>query len=877
MRAVSHLIPSRISPAKSRLGAVALGVLLAQAAFAQTPTPTPTPSPTPTPFPTAVLFPASNLLYGVPNGGRYDAANLVIDPAGAVWSASATENTVARLSADRATITRWTFPKDAAPSSLLREPDGTFWVTELGGFKVGKFDPATGKLKEWPDAGRRPTALVKISEGKFWLPETGGALAQFDSVGNQFTYHTVANSNVRSLSYPYVDEAGAIWTSDFASGTILRYTPDASKVTRWTLPNIYVLPSKVVRGPDDKLWFSFYGSGQLARFDPATNELRTYDLVPGSLPYDLKIYRGRILYSEQIYGEIGLFDPKTYPVSATTVLTPEEFDTVSTVIASTPSETTLTSKDDAPTLLPPAGISGNGYPGLVTAPASPFTIWGLEVDLVRQRVWFGTSGNIGQLRPPLPQSDDDWVVPSAASIGGAGGVRWKTESVLWNKGTPDSSNATKPLEFTQRLLLTDWILGFPIGSVGTIAAGALFAQTDAIGDALAAPDNSGALRFVPNGTTGVATDLYAWARTSRSREDGGTYGFAANAVKGTRALKAGETGFLFAPPDADGQRVNAGLFVLEDAKGTISILDANGAVVGAPYAFDWPSGYHRQFSTIFAALGVAPVPNARISYALSSGKILPFGTSIHDGTSDPVGLAAFLPTDASGFQWIPSARKNADVTTDLQLYNSGTTDAQVSFDFTAADPFGTESPSLRLFASATVPAGKTVVLRDVLGTVLGLPSGSGTLFIGSDKPLFAFARITGGPAGARFGWGVPAMDGRSSAGPETRAVFLAAGDTGWDVMETQLAIYNSFETAATATLRATFADGTAAGTRDVTIPPKSTRTLDAAFYAISGAGVPYGRLEVLPAAGSPPLSAALVRRDNKTGDADLIPPFVTTR
>ena len=51
------------------------------------------------------------------------------------------ERLAPKLSPDGTKSTRWTMPKDAAPSSLLRDPDGTFWLTELGGFHVANFDP----------------------------------------------------------------------------------------------------------------------------------------------------------------------------------------------------------------------------------------------------------------------------------------------------------------------------------------------------------------------------------------------------------------------------------------------------------------------------------------------------------------------------------------------------------------------------------------------------------------------------------------------------------------------------------------------------------------------------------------------------------------
>ena len=62
--------------------------------LAQTPTPTPTATPTPPPTPTpepAISIPASVGSIGIPNGGRYDASNMILEADGTIWTASANE------------------------------------------------------------------------------------------------------------------------------------------------------------------------------------------------------------------------------------------------------------------------------------------------------------------------------------------------------------------------------------------------------------------------------------------------------------------------------------------------------------------------------------------------------------------------------------------------------------------------------------------------------------------------------------------------------------------------------------------------------------------------------------------------------------------
>lgn len=821
------------------------------------------------------IIPASVRLYGVPDGGRYDAANLVLAPDGTVWSASANENVVARLSADGTEYTRWKFPTDASPSSLLLEPDGTFWLTELGGFKVGKFDPATGALKEWPDAARRPTALAKRPDGKLWLPETSGTLALFDPAAGTFTYFTTRD--IASLSYPLLEADGTLWAADFLLGRLLRFAPDGLTAKRWELPNTLSSPSKIFRGPDGALWMTLYASGELARFDPATNEIKVFQLGSFLLPYDLATYKGRILFSDQRNGSIGFFDPKDALPVLTKTLEPKdvtlEGDDVRTV---TPVETVLEPTTAAPIDFPASVVSGAVSDNFVEMASGQGLVWGLAVDETRGRIWYATLGGIGTLLPPVPVTVDDLYVPAAASIGGQNGVEWTTDIVAWNRGTKPETGDPVTIPVSERLIPNGWIAGYGPGASFDVLPGRLVARFDPIGTEMGGPDSFGALRLVANA---VPTDLFGWARVSWKREDGGTYGFARNAVKVDRAVGEGQEGFLFAPPDAS-QRTNAGFFVLELVTGTLAIVDPAGTEL-ASVPFSWAAGTHMQWSTVFDGLGLPAIPSARVVFRVAKGQLLPFGMSIDGATNDPIDLVPRLPGDAGTLQWLFALGRGdgplgPGTRTDVQLFNGGEAEASVTLVFrrarTESDP---EPPADLPAATVTVPAKAVVTLPDVLGETFGLDGVAGGIDVLSDVPVHAFARVTApDEAGGRFGYGVPGLLGNASIPSGSRGVFISVTDSGWDVVESELQLTNPMDVPVTMTVRLVSAQAEAVGSRGYTLQPKETLRVPAAWFAIAGNGTYFGRMEVVPAQGSGPLFATVVRRDKKTGDGDLLLPFV---
>jgi streptogramin lyase len=836
-----------------------------------------TPTPTPTPDTSSSVVPASQAIYQIPNGGRYDAANVIVGPDGSTWSGSASENVIARLSPDGKTVTRWPMPADAAPSSFVADSDGTFWITELGGFNVTHFDPATNTLTQWPDAARRPTALMKRPDGAFWLPETDGLLAKFDPTTGVFTYF---RGPATSLAYPAMRPDGTLFTCDFLYPAIVRYTPDGVTATRWNVPTtaasdttaVPTLPSKMVRAPDGALWIGFWGSGQLGRFDEDTGELSVWDLAPGSYPYDLVPYRGRILYGEQALGQIGVFDPAGAAPNAVYTLTPTDYTTTVSTATAVPVPTTLVPSD---TEIQTGGVSsatGLAAPPFVQMPAAgTFALWGIAVDERRGRFLYGAGGAIGSLLPPLSYFDSDLYIPTARSGAGLGGRTYTTGIVAWNRATPDANEVASDLKGAQRLLPSGWIAGFSPAAGLTVPANALVAEDDVIGQTMAAPGNTGAIWLI---SAAGSPDLAVTARTSTAAPGGGTYGYAVNGERADATLGEGETGFVFAPPDAASQPMCAGLLVLAASKGTISVAGADGSILGT-FGYDWPAGYQIQGETIWEAFATKPADSGRVVFSVTTGKILPFGVSFDATTGDPTGLPAFGPAGAGVSLTLPAAWRGGRALgaaggTDLQLFNGGSSAAAVTLAFRAATQTDAAAPAQSL-PPVTVPPGQVVTVIDVLA-----PLGKGlygTLEVSSDLPVSAFARVHASAAGGgTYGYGVA---GRPPGGaiPQTlRGVFLSASSPA-DVATADLLLVNPGDAAVSAAVSLWNADGTAAGTASFGVAAHGTRIVPSVWQAIAGAPPALGRLDVSP---DGPLFATLVRKDVASGDADALTPLIAT-
>src|SRR5450759_3451221 len=348
-----------------------------------------------------------------------------------------------------------------ADADLDADADGTFWVTELGCFKVAHFDPASGNVTEYVDGTRRPTTLVKRPDGKFWLPETGGLLALFDPSVPSFIYYQTPG--VFYLSYPWQDADGTLFSLDFIYGTVVRWAPDLSTARVWTVPTTSLSPSKIVRLADGKLWISFFNSSELGRFDDQTGTLDIFTLNAGAFPYDIQNYRGLVIYSD-LAGQVGFLDPaKVVPSSSTTLTQVDVVPLVRSTLPTTAATSALTF--DEQNLIPPLpgfDLGSSALPGLAQIFVNNGTaLWAMLVDEMRGRIFFGTMGAIGILGPP-PQIDvrDLYLASaSAAALPSDPARAYRTQIVTWNRGTPDATGVTKALNPIQRVLPDGWIAG----------------------------------------------------------------------------------------------------------------------------------------------------------------------------------------------------------------------------------------------------------------------------------------------------------------------------------------------------------------------------------------------------------------------------------
>jgi streptogramin lyase len=207
----------------------------------------------------------------------------------------------------RVIITEYDLPRPGImPSFAVIDKHGMIWYADFLAPVVGRLDPRTGRVKEWPlplvKPGFEPGSLcLKVGpDGNIWIARSfQGAVARFDPKTEKVTTWSEPTEyrNIHSrVSYLAPTPQGKVWFSDTFNRTLNLLDPASGKVTAW--PGF----------PDWKWsWENDAGSG--------THGKKAVGHFPYSLGSDS---RGWGYFTDEAGGNIGEIDPEghitLYPV-----------------------------------------------------------------------------------------------------------------------------------------------------------------------------------------------------------------------------------------------------------------------------------------------------------------------------------------------------------------------------------------------------------------------------------------------------------------------------------------------------------------------------------------------------------------------------------
>ena len=238
----------------------------------------------------------------------------------------------------------------ATPGSRPHDPlatrDGALWYSGQMANVLGRVDPKTGKVREYPlkTAHSGPHGLMEDKDGDIWYTgNTGALIGRLDPKTGAVTEYPMPDPNAKDPHTLIFDKAGILWFTvqnanrigrlDPKSGEIKLLTPPTPKSRpygmavnskgtvfvvqfgEYKLPDPGARPRRIAITSDDRVWYTDYARGYLGRLDPASGKVSEWQSPSGpkSAPYGISAIHDVIWYSESEAkpNTVVRFDPKT--------------------------------------------------------------------------------------------------------------------------------------------------------------------------------------------------------------------------------------------------------------------------------------------------------------------------------------------------------------------------------------------------------------------------------------------------------------------------------------------------------------------------------------------------------------------------------------
>jgi virginiamycin B lyase len=237
---------------------------------------------------------------------------------GAIWWAGQWGNLIGRIDPATGAMTEYPLPAGAMPHTVVLDEAGQVWYTGNKNATIGMLDPKTGEITEDPmpdPAAKDPHTAVFDADGILWFTlQQSNMIGRLDPASGEVKLVTMPTPDPRPYGIK-IDAAGSPWVACNGSNCLVRVDPKTMALTAIELP----IPETTVRrldiADDGMIWYVNSSQGRLGRFNPETGAITEWPSPsgPDSHPYALAVVDGIVWYNESGKRPDALvrFDPRT--------------------------------------------------------------------------------------------------------------------------------------------------------------------------------------------------------------------------------------------------------------------------------------------------------------------------------------------------------------------------------------------------------------------------------------------------------------------------------------------------------------------------------------------------------------------------------------
>ena len=177
--------------------------------------------------------------FALPASSGYANLNTaVFDRSGVLWF-TGQSGIYGRLDPRVGKVRVFRAPRGEGPYGITVTPSGTVYYASLAGSYLGRLDVrrATVRVLQPPTEGQGARRAWSDSKGRIWVSEwNAGNVARYDPATGRWREWRLPGANPMPYAV-YVDETDAVWLSDFGANALVRFQPGTGKFTRIALPS----------------------------------------------------------------------------------------------------------------------------------------------------------------------------------------------------------------------------------------------------------------------------------------------------------------------------------------------------------------------------------------------------------------------------------------------------------------------------------------------------------------------------------------------------------------------------------------------------------------------------------------------------------------
>ena len=234
---------------------------------------------------------------------------------GIVWYTAQRDGKLGRLDPATGKVELVPLGRGAAPHGVVIGPDGAPWVTEGGTNAIVRVDPKSREVKSWPLPDNRGHAnlntLTFDKRGRVWFTGQAGIYGRVDpKTGEMRVWDAPRGYGPYGIA---TTPDGQVYYASLAGNYIARVDLDSGAATVFEPPTKEQGARRVWSDSKGRIWVSEWNAGKVARFDPATGGWKEWKL-PGDRPRAYAVYvddQDMVWLSEWNANAMVRFNPET--------------------------------------------------------------------------------------------------------------------------------------------------------------------------------------------------------------------------------------------------------------------------------------------------------------------------------------------------------------------------------------------------------------------------------------------------------------------------------------------------------------------------------------------------------------------------------------